>query len=66
MGDMDLRIALDTIGVLPLWRVLNSPISLIMIMALAISRASVLLRNWCGASGEGDIGQYWGDGLCSL
>jgi len=45
MGEMDLRMALDIIGVLPTWRVLNSPISLMMTMASAISRASVSLRN---------------------
>jgi len=45
MGEIDLRIALDIIGVLPTWRVLNSPISLMMTMASAISRASVSLRN---------------------
>jgi len=56
MGEMDLRIALDTIGVFPMWRVLNSPISLMIIMASAISRVSVSLRNWYGASGAGDVG----------
>jgi len=45
MGEMDSRIALDTAGVLPTYRVLNSPISLIMTMASAISRASVSLRS---------------------
>jgi len=56
MGKMDSRIALDIIGVLPTWRVLNSPISLMMIIALAILRASVSLWGWCGASGAGDVG----------
>jgi len=65
MGEIDSRIALDIIGVLPTCRVLNSPISLMMIMASAISRASVSLRNWCGASGAGDVGRYWGDELRS-
>jgi len=45
MGEMDLWIALDIAGVLPMWSVLNSPISLMITMASAISRASVLLRN---------------------
>jgi len=58
MGEMDLRMALDIIGVLPTWRELNSPISLMMTMASAISRASVSLRSWCGASGAGDVGRY--------
>jgi len=66
MGEMDSRISLDIIGVLPTWRVLNSPISLMMIIASAISRALVSLRNWCGASGAGDVGRYWGDELRSL
>jgi len=65
MGEMDSQIALDIIGVLPMWRVLNSPISLMMIIALAILRASVLLWGWCGASGAGDVGRYWGDELHS-
>ena len=65
IGEMDLRIALDIIGVLPTWRVLNLPISLMMIIASAISRASVSLRSWCGASGAGDVGWYWGDELRS-
>ena len=65
MGEMDLQIALDIIGVLPTWRVLNLPSSLIMTIALAILRASVLLQNWCGASGAGDVGRYWGDKLRS-
>ena len=43
MGEMDLRISLDIRGVLLMWRVLNLPISLMMIMASAISRASVSL-----------------------
>jgi len=45
MGEIDLQIALDITGVLPTWRVLNLPISLMMIMASVISRASVSLRN---------------------
>jgi len=45
MGEIDSRIVLDIIGVLPTCRVLNSPISLMMTMASAISRASVLLRS---------------------
>jgi len=45
MGEIDSRMALDIIGVLPTWRALNSPISLMMTMASAISRASVSLRN---------------------
>jgi len=65
MGEIDSHIALDIIGVLPTCRVLNSPISLMMTMASAILRASVSLRNWCGASGEGDVGRYWGDELRS-
>jgi len=40
MGEIDSRMALDIAGVL-----LNSPISLMMTMASAISRALVLLRN---------------------
>ena len=66
MGEIDLRIALDIKGVLPTWRVLNSPISLMMIIALAILRASVSLRSWCGALGVGDVGRYWEDELRSL
>jgi len=58
MGEMDSWIALDIIGVLLTWRVLNLPISLMMIMASVISRASVSLRSWCGALGLGDIGRY--------
>jgi len=65
MGEMDSWIALDTTGVLPTWRVLNSPISFMTIIALAISRALVLLQSWCGASGEGDMGWYTGDELHS-
>jgi len=65
MGEMDSRIVLDTTGVLPTCRVLNSPISLMITMASAISRDSVSLRNWCGASGAGDVGRYWGDELRS-
>jgi len=45
MGEMDSRISLDIMGVLPTWRVLNSPISLMMTIASAISRASVSLWN---------------------
>jgi len=58
MGEIDLRMALDIAGVLPTYRVLNSPISLMMTMASAISRASVSLLGWCGASGVGDVGRY--------
>jgi len=58
MGEIDLRMALDIAGVLPTYRVLNSPISLIMTMASAISRASVSLLSWCGALGAGDVGWY--------
>ena len=65
MGEIDLRIALDIMGVFPTCRELNSPISLMMIMASAILRASVSLHSWCGASGADDVGQYWGDGLRS-
>jgi len=45
MGEIDSRMALDIVGVLPTYRVLNSPISLMMTMASAISRALVSLRN---------------------
>jgi len=62
---MDSQISLDIMGVLPTWRVLNLPISLMMIMALVILRALVSLRNWWGALGAGDMGQYWGDELHS-
>jgi len=65
MGKIDSRIPLDIIGVLPMWRVLNLPISLMMTIASAISRASVSLRNWCGALAVGDVGRYWGDELRS-
>jgi len=65
MGEIDSRIVLDIIGVLPTCRALNSPISLMMTMASAISRASVLLCSWCGALGSGDVGRYWGDELRS-
>jgi len=65
MGKIDSWIALDIRGVLPTWRVLNSPISLMIIIASAISRASVSLRGWYGVSGVGDVGWYWGDELCS-
>jgi len=58
MGEMDSRIALDIRGVLPTCRALNSPISLMMIMASAISRDSISLRSWCGVSGAGDVGWY--------
>jgi len=65
MGKIDSRIVLEIAGVFPTCRVLNSPISLMMTMASAISRASVSLRSWCGASGVGDVGRYWGDELRS-
>jgi len=45
MGEIDSRMALDIAGVLPTYKVLNSPISLMMTIASAISRALVSLRN---------------------
>jgi len=65
MGEMDMQMASDTPEVLAAYMVVYSPISFMIIMASVISRASDLLWNWCGVSGEGDVGWYSGEGAHS-